>query len=170
MAGRIGDDELALVGGEEAICDVDGDALFAFGFEAVKQEREVDVLALGAMLDRISLKSGELVFEDQLGVIEQTSDQRGLAVVHRAAGKKAQHALFSGGKFPDRGALGFGRIAEGRDLGGHQKYPSRFFFSIDPLSSWSIRRPERSEVRAVSISPTMSSSVAASLSKAAVSG
>ncbi len=38
VAGRVGDDELALVGGEEAVGDVDGDALLALGGEAVDQQ------------------------------------------------------------------------------------------------------------------------------------
>ncbi len=45
---RVGDDELALVGGEVAVGNVDGDALLALGGEAVDQEREVDVLPLRA--------------------------------------------------------------------------------------------------------------------------
>jgi hypothetical protein len=35
----------------------------------------------------------QLVFEDQLGVIEQAADQRRLAVINRAAGEKAEQAL-----------------------------------------------------------------------------
>jgi hypothetical protein len=41
VAGRIGNDEGTLVGGEIAIGDVDGDALFAFRLQAVEQQREV---------------------------------------------------------------------------------------------------------------------------------
>ena len=48
VPGRVGDDELALLGREEAIGDVDGDALLALGGEAVDQQREVDLLALRA--------------------------------------------------------------------------------------------------------------------------
>ena len=48
----------------------------------------------------------------------------------------------------------------------HQKYPSRFFFSIEAVSSVSMRRPCRSETRAVSISATMSAIEAASDSMA----
>jgi hypothetical protein len=48
VARRVGDDELALLGGEEAVGDVDGDALFAFGCEAVDEQGEIDVLALCA--------------------------------------------------------------------------------------------------------------------------
>ena len=48
MAGRIGDDKLAPVGGEEAISDVDGDALLALGSQTVDQKGEVDLLPLRA--------------------------------------------------------------------------------------------------------------------------
>ena len=45
VAGRVGDDEAAPVGGEVAVGDVDGDALLALGVEAVDEQREVDVAA-----------------------------------------------------------------------------------------------------------------------------
>ena len=41
MARRVGDDELALVGGEVAVGHVDGDALLALGLQAVHQQRQV---------------------------------------------------------------------------------------------------------------------------------
>ena len=43
VARRIGDDELALLAREEAIGDVDRDALLALGREAVDEQREVDL-------------------------------------------------------------------------------------------------------------------------------
>ena len=45
VAGRVGDDEAAPVGGEIAVGDVDGDALLALGDEAVDEEREIDLAA-----------------------------------------------------------------------------------------------------------------------------
>ena len=42
VAGRIGDDELALRRREIAVGDVDGDALLAFGAQAVGEQREID--------------------------------------------------------------------------------------------------------------------------------
>ena len=168
MAGGIGDNELALVGREEAVGDVNRDALFALGLQPVEQKGKVHLLALRAVLDAVLLERGELVLEQQLGVKKQPADQRRLAIIDRTAGDEAQHAHFGRREFAHRLALLLG--TQGGHFRGHQKYPSRFFFSIDPLSSWSIRRPDRSDVRAVSISPTMSSSVAASLSMAAVSG
>ena len=146
VAGRVGDDERALLGGEIAIGDVDGDALLALGLEPVDQQREVDVGAGGAVLARVLLQRGELIVEDQLLLVEQAADQRRLAVVDGAAGEEAQ-----GGKR-------------------HQKYPSRFFFSIEPASSVSISRPWRSEVVDAFISAMISSSVSASDSTAPDSG
>ena len=94
VAGRVGDDELALGGGEEAIGDIDGDALLALGLQAIDQQREIDVLAGGAVLGAgIAFQRGQLVFEDQLGVVEQAADQRRLAVIDRAAGQEAQQRL-----------------------------------------------------------------------------
>ena len=81
VAGRVGDDELALRRGEVAVGDVDGDALLALGPQAVGEQRQVRVLvaplAAGA-LDRL-----ELVLEDRLRVVEQPPDERRLAVVDR---------------------------------------------------------------------------------------
>ena len=93
MAGRIGDDELALLGGEEAIGDVDGDALFALGGEAIDQQGEVDLAALRADALAIGLQRFELILEDHLRIIEQSPDQGGLAVIDAAAGDEAQHGL-----------------------------------------------------------------------------
>jgi hypothetical protein len=52
---RVGDDELPLVGGEEAVGDVDCDPLLALGLETVEQEGEVELLALGPVPARIRL-------------------------------------------------------------------------------------------------------------------
>ena len=81
--GRVGDDELALLGREEAVGDVDGDALLALGGEAVDQQREVDLLPLRADPLAVGFERGELVLEDHLRIVEQPADQRRLAVVDR---------------------------------------------------------------------------------------
>ncbi len=93
MAGRIGDDELALFGSEEAIGDVDGDALFALCGEAIDQQGEVDLAALRADALAIRLQRFELILEDHLRIIEEAPDQGGLAVIDAAAGDEAQHGL-----------------------------------------------------------------------------
>ncbi len=94
MARRVGDDEFALVGGEEAIGDIDGDALLALGLQPVHQQREIDVLAGGAEFPEVLLQRGQVVLEQQLGVVEQPPDQGGLAVIDAAAGEKAQQRFF----------------------------------------------------------------------------
>jgi hypothetical protein len=90
---RVGDDELSLVGREEAVRDVDGDALLALGGQAVDEQREVEVAALRADFLRVGLERSELVLEDHLRVVEEPADQSRLAVVHAAAGDEAQQAL-----------------------------------------------------------------------------
>ena len=116
VAGRVGDDEGALVGREETIGDVDGDALLAFRRKTVDQEREVDLAPLCPVLARIALQGRELIVEELLGVVQETADERRLAVVHRAAGDKAQDIL---GPMGAQEAVEADRI--GRDMNGHQK-------------------------------------------------
>jgi hypothetical protein len=94
MPRRVGDDEFALFGREEAIGDVDSDALFALGGEAVDEEREVDLVALRADFLRVRFKRGELVFVKELRIVKEAPDQRRLAVVDGAAGDEPQHRLF----------------------------------------------------------------------------
>ena len=134
MARRVGDDERALVGGEIAIGDIDRDALLALGLEAVDQQREVDFLAGRAVLLRVALQRGELIVEDQL-------------LSRRAAGRSASTCRRRRSR--RSGSEGVGQDVSrsaSSALTIHQKYPSRFFFSIEPASSVSISRPWRSEV------------------------
>ena len=93
VPGRVGDDELALLAGEEAVGDVDRDPLFALGRQPVDEKREIDLLALRAMALAVGFERRELVVEDLLGLVEQPTDERGLAVVDAAAGDEAQKLL-----------------------------------------------------------------------------
>ncbi len=88
VAGRVGDDELALRGREVAVGDVDGDALLAFGAQAVGEQREVH-LFLAPQARRV-LERVERVLEDLLRVVEQPPDERALAVVDRTGRCEAQ--------------------------------------------------------------------------------
>jgi hypothetical protein len=101
MPRAVGDDELALFGAEEAIGDIDGDALFALRRKPVDQQCEVDFLPLRADLLAVAFQRGQLILEDHLAVIEQPADERRLAIVHRPAGDEAQHGLVLV-LFPDR--------------------------------------------------------------------
>ena len=147
MAWCIRDNESATRRGKIAIGDIDGDALFAFGFKTIHQQRQIHVGACRAVLAAIALERGELVRGNAGGVVKQAANERRLAIINTAAGEETQ-----------------------KRLAGHQKYPSRFFFSMDAASSVSMRRPALSDSREVRISSMMSSSVAAVLSTAADSG
>ena len=70
MARRIGDDELAFLSREESVCDVDRDALFAFGGKTVDEQRKVDFLALRADALAIRLERGQLILEYHFTVVE----------------------------------------------------------------------------------------------------
>ena len=85
------DDELAFLRREKAIGDIDRNALFALGSEPVDQQRKVDVLTLGPDPPAVVFQSGELVFEDHLGIVQQATDQGGFTVIHAAASDEAQH-------------------------------------------------------------------------------
>ncbi|GIX18278.1 MAG: hypothetical protein KatS3mg119_2464 [Rhodothalassiaceae bacterium] len=91
VTGRVGDDEAAPVGGEEAVGDVDGDPLLALGLEPVEEQREVDLLAFRPVdAPAFLFQRRELVLEDEARIIEQAADQRRLAVIDAAAGDETQ--------------------------------------------------------------------------------
>ena len=146
---RVGDDEAPVRRVQETIGDVDRNALLALCLQPVHEKGEVHRVACGAVALAVPFQRIQLVGRNRTRVVQQPADQRGLAVVHAAAGEHAQQAA---------------------RLFRHQKYPSRFFFSIADASSRSISRPWRSDVRAPSVSVSTSSSVAASDRTAAVSG
>ena len=76
VAGGVGQDVAASVGGKEAIGDVDRDALFAFGAQTVGQRCEVgDALVVGDGL--------QVVQRQAVGVVQKPPDQGALTVVHR---------------------------------------------------------------------------------------
>ncbi len=68
MAGRVGDDEFALLGVEEPIGHVDGDALLSLGFQTIQQQREINLFARRPVLAGIALENFDLVFKKQLGI------------------------------------------------------------------------------------------------------
>ena len=90
MAGGVGDNELALLGGEIAVGHINGNALFALGLQAIHQQRQVQFFAGRAVFRGIAAHGGKLILIDQLRVVKQPADQRALAVIDAAAGNKAQ--------------------------------------------------------------------------------
>ncbi|CAM5680031.1 hypothetical protein MAUB1S_01428 [Mycolicibacterium aubagnense] len=100
VPGGVGQDVAAGLGGEEAVGHVDGDALLAFGAQAVGQGRQVGhPVVVG---DGVQVVQGQAV-----GVVQQPADQGALAIVDRACCRDTK-------KLPSP----------------HQKYPSRLRSSI----------------------------------------
>ena len=90
VARRVGDHEGAPRRGEKPIGDVDGDALLAFGLQPIDEQGKVR-LALGRAVPRaVGRKRLELIVMDRGTVVQQSADQRRLAVVDRSAGQEAQ--------------------------------------------------------------------------------
>jgi len=136
------------------------------GRQPVDQEREVEVRSLSADLLRLDGQGFEVVLEDEVRLVEEPTDQGALAIVDAAAGDEAQQGLVLVGVQVRVDVVGDESLAGM----GHQKYPSCFFFSIDPEESKSMTRPWRSEVVVRSISWMTAVRVVASLSTAPVSG
>jgi hypothetical protein len=139
---RVGHDELACVGREEPVRDVDRDALLALGQEAVEQEREVELSVLRAEADGVAFERRQMIVEDELRLVQEPADERALAIVDAATRDEAEQPLAQ---------LRLEVLLDLLDRSA-QKYPSCFFFSIDPLESRSISRPCRSDVFATNIS------------------
>jgi hypothetical protein len=93
VPGGVGDDELAPLGGEVAVGDVDGDALLALGLQAVDQQREVELAPGRAAARALAPDRGELVLVDTPRVVEQAPDQGALPVVDAPAGEEAEQLL-----------------------------------------------------------------------------
>jgi hypothetical protein len=90
VSGRVGDDEGPLGSREVAVGDIDRDSLLALRAKAVGEQREVD-LTVGAMSPLAGFRDRvQLVLEDRFRVVEQTADQRRLAVVDRSRGGETQ--------------------------------------------------------------------------------
>ena len=154
MAGRVGDDELALRRREEAIGDIDGDALLALGLQPVDQQREIDVVAGRAVL-LANRAPAPPAGPRRSAWCRRAAGRSASTCRHRRSRRSGSAAATCAPARPDsRGRCRPPRWLR-HGVAHHQKYPSRFFFSIEPASSWSMRRPWRSEVRAVSISPTI---------------
>ena len=93
MARRIGDNEFALFGREEAVGDINRNALFALGGQAIDQERKINLAALGPDPLGIGFERGQLILENHFGIIEQPPNQGRFAIINTAAGDETQQAL-----------------------------------------------------------------------------
>ena len=88
-------DEFALGRGEVAVGHVDGDALFAFRFQAICEEAEVG--AVDALLAGGGFHRFKLVLENALAVVEQASNEGAFAVIDTACGGEPEESVVVGG-------------------------------------------------------------------------
>ena len=90
VARRVTDDELARGGGEVAIRHINGDPLFAFALEPINEQREVEFAGLGSHRFRVTRCSGKRVFVNHVRVVQESPNERALAIIDRTAGQKSQ--------------------------------------------------------------------------------
>src|SRR6266550_2287040 len=131
MAGGVCDDEVALRRRKIAIGDIDRDLLLSLGFEAIRQQGKVEH-GSGADAGRVRFQGMQVILIDRLRVVQQAPDQGRFAVVHTPQCREPKQVF---------------RCVLLKKFLYAQKYPSRFFVSIEPSASWSMTRVARSEVR-----------------------
>src|SRR5699024_286347 len=81
VSGAVGEDEGAAVGGEVAVGNIDGDALFAFGPQTVGEQGEVELPAEETAFGARGGHCCQLVGQDRLRIMEQSAHEGGFAVV-----------------------------------------------------------------------------------------
>jgi hypothetical protein len=67
--------------------------LLALCGKTIDQERKVEVAALSSDALAFGLQARKLIVEQELALVEQASNQRGLAVIDTAAGDESKKVL-----------------------------------------------------------------------------
>ena len=94
MSWSVGNNELALIGTEVAICHINSDTLFAFCFQSVQQESIVNLsctcisYALG-----IAFQCLQLILIKFFAVKKETAYQGGFTIINRTRSQKAEERL-----------------------------------------------------------------------------
>jgi hypothetical protein len=88
MPWAVSQHELTGRSGEIPVCHVDGDALLPLGPQPIGEQRQIQRVSATSL--GCPGHGGELVGQDRLGVMQQPTDQRGLAVVDGAGGRQPQ--------------------------------------------------------------------------------
>src|SRR5258708_19536275 len=91
MAGRVGNNEFPARCREVAITHVDRNALLSLSPQSIREQGKIDWPT--RTVDPALLDGRELIFIDRLRIVQQSSDHRGLAVVHPAPRRKPPHPL-----------------------------------------------------------------------------
>src|SRR5260370_35311746 len=85
----IGNDEFAPRRREIAVSHVDGDALFAFGTQAIGEQRKIDWSSRA--VDTALLHRSKLIFAHGLGIVQETPDEGCIASAATSGGSEARH-------------------------------------------------------------------------------
>ena len=91
MAWSVGDNKFAFGRREIAIGYVDGDTLLPLRHKPVGKQREIH--AVNPSAPRGSLHSGQLVFENGFGIVQQPPNQGTFAIIHAACGNETQQLV-----------------------------------------------------------------------------
>ena len=94
MARCIRDNEAAAWRGDEAIGDIDGDALFPLCLQPIDQQGQIDLLARRPVPAAVARQGDGLVVQDEPCVVQQTADQGRFAIIHAPAGDEAEQTGF----------------------------------------------------------------------------
>ena len=86
----VGNDELTVIRGEIAIGHVDSNALLTLRLQTVQQQGIVDVVTGITHTFAVALQRIQLVFIQFLTIEQQTSDKRGLPIIHRTGSKETK--------------------------------------------------------------------------------
>ena len=92
MPRSVSNDKAAVIRREIAVRDIDGNALLAFGHQAVQQKGIVNFSAAATDFT-VELQSFFLVGVEQLGIVKDMPDERRLSIVHTAACNKLQQTF-----------------------------------------------------------------------------
>ena len=107
MPRRIRQDEPPACRLEVAVGHIDGNALFPLSGQPIHQQRVINPAGHRAVAAAVAFQCRLHIIGDAAAFIQHPADQGGFPIIDAAAGQHAQKGV------------------------GHQKYPSRFFFSID---------------------------------------
>lgn len=75
MTGRIGHDKAPFLGRKKPIGHINRDALFALGRQTVDKQRKIQAFTLGAKFLGVGFKRLQLVAQNHLCFIKQTTDE-----------------------------------------------------------------------------------------------
>jgi len=154
---RVGDDKGAPRRREETVSNIDRDACWrSSSSPSSRSEKSMSPPVVPKRRDSRSSASSWSA-RTSSALKSRRPIRVDFAVVDRTAGQEAQQPPVGRHRHPD-------------SVIGHQKYPSRFFRSIEASASLSISRPCRSERRDWRNSATISASVVASDSIAPLNG